>query len=177
MDCKCLTPLRKWVKPDSSFVTQLGINKDICQWLIISTAQNPIFLKAAQKTLENSEYNNYFTTHYGFRYVNNKLEIREDCPLLQFDHNVLGLSGPPVLQLAAEECFKDSSISEILSSTQIVCVSLGNISCEMKRNVIHDTRNLEYKKSIKKINVIHYNARYEKLKRKVFSFLKLFNRK
>src|SRR6185312_12400220 len=36
LDCRCNTSLRKWINPDSQFVTQLGINKDICQWLLIS---------------------------------------------------------------------------------------------------------------------------------------------
>src|SRR4029079_3282536 len=47
IDCRCIIPLREWIHPDAEIVTQLGINKDLCQWLIISVPQNPIFLKAA----------------------------------------------------------------------------------------------------------------------------------
>jgi len=168
MDCKCITSLKQWVNPDATFVTQLGTNKDICQWLIISIAQNPIFIKAAQKTLQNAEKNNCRATHYGFKLINNKLEIREDCSIIQFNDPVLGLFGPPIMQEAAEECFRDGSLSSILPYTQIVCVS-GTTSCQMDGRVIHDTQNLNYKKSIKKIKVIHYNSRIERIKRKFIS--------
>lgn len=171
MDCKCLVPLRKWIDTGSSFVTQLGINKDLCQWLIMSVPQNPIFLKAAQKTLQNSVNNNCKTSHHGFFYSDNKILISEKKPILKFDHPVLGLSGPPVLQASMEECYRDGSISDILLKTQIVCISDSKTSCQMNGNVIHDTRNLEYKKSLRKIKVIHYNRRAERLKRKILSLL------
>jgi hypothetical protein len=169
MDCKCIRPLREWVNPEAAFVTQLGINKDLCQWLIISEPRNSIFLNAARKTLENSIASNTVTTHYGFKYLGEMLVIRDDEDLLKFDHPVLGISGPPVLQASAEKCVRDGSISEILSNTQVVCVSGPKSSCQMNGNVIHDTRNLEYKKSLKKVRVIHYNTRLEKIKRKIFS--------
>lgn len=173
MDCKCITPLRKWVDPEAAFVTQLGINKDLCQWLIISVAQNPIFLKAAEKTLQNSESNNSHTTHYGFESIDNKLAIRQNVPLMDFNHPVLGLSGPPVLQKAAEECFEDGTIAHILPFTQITCVSDPINSCHMNNNVIHDTRNLEYKKSYKQLNLSHYNSRLERVRRKIMKVLYL----
>ncbi|HET7115153.1 MAG TPA: glycosyltransferase [Hanamia sp.] len=169
MDCKCLTPLRKWIDQEAAFVTQLGINKDLCQWLIISVPQNPIFLKAAHKTIQNSENNNSKTSHHGFFYSDNKILIREKEPLLKFEHPVLGLSGPPVLQAASEECYQDGSISDILLKTQVVCVSDSKTSCQMNGHVIHDTRNLEYKKSLRKVKVTHYNGRIEKVKRKILS--------
>jgi hypothetical protein len=168
MDCRCITPLREWINPDATFVTQLGINKDICQWLIISVPKNPIFLKAAQKTIQNSEKNNCKSTHYGFEFSNNELVIRENAPILKFNHAILGLSGPPVLQGAAEDCFKNGSISDILPFTQIVCIS-GKTSCQMNGHVMHDTGNMEYKKSLKKLKSNHYNGRLEKLKRKIHS--------
>ena len=78
MDCKCHNPLQTWINPESHFVTQLGTNKDICQWLIISVPNNPIFLKAAQKTLRNSEINNCKESYYGFqmklKHYNNRWE-------------------------------------------------------------------------------------------------------
>src|SRR5260221_11127306 len=36
VDCICLKPLRQWIDPEAAYVTQLGVNKDVCQWLIIS---------------------------------------------------------------------------------------------------------------------------------------------
>jgi mannosyltransferase OCH1-like enzyme len=171
MDCKCLTPLNQWIDPQAAFVTQLGINKDVCQWLIISVPQNPIFLRAAQKTLFNSENNNNTTSHFGFEYVQNKLVVNKNSPVMIFDHPVLGLSGPPVLQKAAEECFEEGTIEKILESTQIMCVSDPINSCHMNGNVIHDTRNIKYKNTLKQLNIKHYNTRWERLKRKMKKFI------
>jgi mannosyltransferase OCH1-like enzyme len=171
MDCKCLTPLNQWIDPQAAFVTQLGINKDVCQWLIISVPQNPIFLRAAQKTLFNSENNNNTTSHFGFEYVQNKLVVNKNSPVMIFDHPVLGLSGPPVLQKAAEECFEEGTIEKILESTQIICVSDPINSCHMNGNVIHDTRNIKYKNTLKQLNIKHYNTRWERLKRKMKKFI------
>ena len=166
MDCRCITPLREWIDPKAVFVTQLGTNKDICQWLIISEPQNPIFLKAAQKTLQNSENNNCKSTYFGFEFTKNKLVIRENSPVIKFNHAILGLSGPPVLQAAAEECFREGSISDILSFTQIVCVS-DSISCQMNGYVLHDAGNENYKKSLKLLKSTHYNGLFERAKRKI----------
>lgn len=168
MDCRCITPLREWTDPNSSFVTQLGINTDICQWLIISVPNNPILLRAAQKTLKNSENNNCESSYRGFEFTNNKLLIRENSPLIKFNHAILGLSGPPVLQEAAEECFKEGAISGILPFMQIVCVS-GAASCQMKGHVRHECGTTEYKRSLKKLKLIHYDRRFEKAKRKIVS--------
>lgn len=166
MDCRCITPLREWIDPNSSFVTQLGINTDICQWLIISVPNNPIFLRAAKKTLKNSENNNCESSYRGFKFTNNRLSIRENSPLIKFNHAILGLSGPPVLQAAAEECFKEEATSGILPFIQIVCVS-GAVSCQMKGNVRHECGTTEYKRSLKKLKLIHYDKRFEKIKRKI----------
>ena len=170
MDCRCLNSLREWIDPNADFVTQLGINKDICQWLIISVANNPIFLKAAEKTLHNSEKNNSSASYYGFEYNKNKLQISSVASPFHFNHPVLGLSGPPVLQEAAEELFKAESTESLFASTQIICVS-DVASCQMNGNVIHDTRNPEYQKSCKALKLAHYNTRIERIKRK---FKKLF---
>jgi hypothetical protein len=174
LDCKCLNPLRSWIDPTASFVTQLGINKDICQWLIISEPKNPVFLKAAHLTLLNSENNNCHTSHYGFHMKNGKLLFGDT--IMEFDHPVLGLSGPPVLQKAAEDCYQDGSWKEILPYIQITCVSDPVNSCQMKGNVIHDTRNQEYKKAYKELKLSHYNSGIERTKRKIsniFSFSSL----
>lgn len=171
IDCKCIAPLKQWVNHESAFVTQLGTNKDICQWLIMSVAKNPIFLKAAKITLENSKKNNYKTAHYGFEFTNKKLGLNQNSPLLKFDHEVLGLSGPPVLQKAAEECFKEGSIDNFLPYTQVVCVS-GATSCQMNGNVSHDSGDEEYKKSYKELKLNHYNTNLQRIKRRIGVFLK-----
>lgn len=170
MDCKCLRPLREWVSPHSSLVTQLGINKDLCQWLIISEPLNPIFIKAAEKTLRNSENNNCRISHYGFELADQKLLIRENEPIMNFNHPILGLSGPPVLQAAAEACFRDGSIADRLPFFEVVCIS-GKTSCQMNKNVIHDAGSENYKKALRKLKSIHYNMPWERVKRKVTFFL------
>ncbi len=169
IDCKCIRPLRDWIEPGSAFVTQLGTNKDICQWLIISVPQNPVFLKAAQRTLRNSENSNHKARYHGFEFLMNRLVLRKNVPVIKFNHEVLGLSGPPVLQEAAEECFREGLLSSILPLTQIVCVS-GATSCQMNGNVTHDTGDVEYKKSYKSLKLNHYNGRLQRVKRKIVGF-------
>ncbi|HEY5370806.1 MAG TPA: glycosyltransferase [Hanamia sp.] len=169
IDCKCIKPLREWIEPESAFVTQLGTNKDICQWLIISIPENPVFLNAAQKTLQNSKDNNHKATYYGFEFLRNRLALRENVPIIKFNHEVLGLSGPPVLQEAAEDCFRNGLLSSILPFTQIVCVSRV-ISCQMNGNVTHDTGDIEYKRSYKSLKLNHYNDRLQRIKRKIWCF-------
>lgn len=169
IDCKCIKPLQNWIDPDSAFVTQLGTNKDICQWLLISVPQNPIFLKAAQRTLQNSKNNNFKATYHGFDFLKNKLVLRKNVPIIKFNHEVLGLSGPPVLQEAAEECFKEGLLTSILPFTQVVCVSRA-ISCQLNGNVTHDTGDAQYKKSYKSLKLHHYNSPLHKIKRKIVHF-------
>lgn len=170
IDCMCINPLREWVKKEATFVTALGTNSDICQWLIISVPKNPIFLRAAEKTIQNSQNKNFLSSYYGFDYVQKKLVIKENKPLFKFNHPVLGLSGPPVLQEAAEECFRNGSLSQILPFTQVVCVSEAASSCQMNGNVRHDTGNEGYKKSYKTLQLNHYNDRWEKIKRSIRQF-------
>lgn len=153
-DCRCLVPLREWVDPDSEYVTQLGINNDVCQWLIISVAKNPIFLRAAEKAIKNLENDQSNAAYRGFEFVDRKLRIRKG-PVVDVSDHVFGLAGPPVLQEAAEECFNDGSIAELLESTQIVCVS-GEKSCQMSGNVIHDCGNRKYLKALKLLKTRHY---------------------
>lgn len=164
IDCMCINPLREWIDRDKSFVTALGTNSDICQWLIISIPKNPLFLRAAQKTIQNSQNQNVLSSHYGFEYREEELIIRENQPLSKFDHPVLALSGPPVLQSAAEECFREGLLIPILQSTQVVCIS-GSTSCQMNGNVRHDTGNQDYKNSYKALHLTHYNSRWEKMNR------------
>lgn len=171
IDCMCINPLREWIDKDKSFVTALGTNKDICQWLIISEPKNPIFLRAAQKTIRNSQNQNALSSHYGFEYIEKQLIIRETEQLSKFNHPVLALSGPPVLQSAAEECFREGLLSAILQFTQVVCVS-GSTSCQMNGNVRHDTGNQDYKNSYKALHLKHYNSRWERMKRNIGQFFK-----
>ena len=83
MDCRCINPLRQWIDPKAAFATQLGINKDLCQWLIISVPENPIFLRAAQMTLRNIEQNNTRAVHHGFEFTENKLVIAGEYATLK----------------------------------------------------------------------------------------------
>jgi len=173
IDCRCINSLHKWVDRKSTYVTQLGINKDICQWLIISVPQNPIFLTAAKLTLQQSAQNSKKISYYGFDYIEKKLVIRKATPI-KFSHEVLSLSGPPVLQKAAEECFKSGLIKSILNDLQIICVS-DSISCQMNGNVKHDTGDIEYKKSYKTLKLKHYNSRTQRIKRRIINFFNLLN--
>lgn len=170
IDSKCINSLSKWVDPKACFVTQLGVNKDICQWLILSIPRNPIFLRAAEKTLRNQEKNNKKIFYYGFEIKGNALTFRKNTTPIKFKHEVLALSGPPVLQKAAEECFDEGLITQILDQTQLVCVS-GATSCQMNGNVKHDTGDPEYKSSYKLLRLKHYNSNLQRIRRKL---LRLF---
>lgn len=175
MDCICNNSLRKWLDPSALFVTQLGINKDLCQWLIISVPGNPLFLKTAEKSLENILKKNYKASHYGFKYGDNKLSISDNTPLLTFNHDVLGLAGPPVLQQTAEECYRNGLLDKILPSTQVVCVSGRSISCQMNGNVSHGSGgNKAYRSGLRSLNIPHYNRFFTRIKRKLLKVLKHF---
>jgi hypothetical protein len=170
MDCRCINPLRQWIDPEAAYVTQLGINKDLCQWLIISVPKNLIFLKAAQKTLQNIEHNSSNAVYHGFEFTKGKLAIRENGPLNKVNDKVIGLAGTPVLQESAETCFKEGSIADILSFTQIVCVS-GARSCQMNGNVTHDTGHADYKKALSMLKTPHYDRFISRMIRKFYGFL------
>ena len=158
MDCQCINSLRNWIKPSSEFVTQFGVNKDICQWLLISAPGNPIFLRAAEKSLENIIKNNTVASHYGFKLRNKEIVISNDTPLFNFNDSVLALAGPPVLQQVAEECYNNGSLRNILPFTQITCVSDPTVSCQMNGNVTHGGGgNDKYYKALKLLKIPHYN--------------------
>ena len=172
IDSKCINPLCHWVDPNASFVTQLGVNKDICQWLILSIPGNPIFLRAAERTLQNQKKNNRKISYYGFESKGHRLTFPKNTIPIKFKHEVLALSGPPVLQKAAEECFEEGSIKDLIAATQIVCVS-GQTSCQMNGNVKHDTGDPDYKNSYKLLNLKHYNGGLQRIKRKLLSLFSL----
>jgi hypothetical protein len=155
LDCRCLSPLRTWIKPDSEYVTQLGVNKDVCQWLIISIPKNPIFLRAAERSLQNIENKTTDLEYRGFEVKDQKLVFRKQVPAVTIKDRIIGLAGPPVLQKVTEECFEDGSIDAILKSTQVVCTSKGR-SCQMNGNVLHDYKNPEYKKALTALKTPHY---------------------
>ncbi len=166
MDCQCINSLRKWVKPSSEFVTQFGTNKDICQWLLISAPGNPIFLRAAEKSLENIINKNITASYHGFELIKNKIFISNQTPLLKFNDNVLALAGPPVLQQVAEECFNDGALKNILPFTQITCVSDPTVSCQMNGNVTHGGEgNEKYQRALKLLKIPHYNNFVSRMKR------------
>ena len=95
-----------------------------------------------------------------------RLTFPKNMPPIKFKHEVLALSGPPVLQKAAEECFDEGLITNIMDQTQLVCVS-GATSCQMNGNVQHDTGDPQYKRSYKLLNLKHYNGGLQRIKRKL----------
>ncbi|MBE0674896.1 MAG: hypothetical protein IH591_09570, partial [Bacteroidales bacterium] len=170
MDCRCINPLRQWIDPGAAFVTQLGINNDFCQWLIISVPQNLIFLKAAQKALQNIEQNKSHAEYHGFEFAEGRLSVIENEPVSKVDDRVFGLAGAPVLQESAEACFKEGSIDDILQLLQIVCVS-GAVSCQMNGNVAHDCGHPDYIKAISKLKTPSYNRFIARMIRRFYGFL------
>ncbi len=170
LDCRCINPLRQWIEPGARYVTQLGINNDFCQWLIISIPKNPIFLKAAQKALQNVELNSFQAEFHGFEVADGLLSIRVKEPLIKVNDKVFGLAGTAVLQEAAEACFREGLLTDLLSSVQIVCVS-GAISCQMKGNVAHDSAHPEYRKALSKLKSPHYDRFISRAFRKFHALL------
>lgn len=170
MDCRCINPLRQWIDPGARYVTQLGINKDFCQWLIISVAENPIFLKAAQKSLQNAENDIFQAEYHGFEVSEGHLSIRLKEPLNKVNDKVFGLAGTAVLQEAAEACLREGLLSEYLSSIQIVCVS-GAISCQMNGNVAHDTAHPEYRKALNILKTPYYDRFLSRTLRRLYALL------
>ena len=171
MDCRCMNPLRQWIEPEAAYVSQLGINKDFCQWLIISVPENPVFLKAAKKTIQNLENNTSKAAYHGFEFLKNKLTIIKNVSIFEFDHKVLGMSGPPVLQEAAEACFKDGSLAGILPFTQFVCIS-KEVSCQMNGNVRHDSGHAAYRKALRKLKTIHYDQSLSRVISSLFNIIR-----
>jgi hypothetical protein len=170
LDCRCINPLRQWIEPGAKYVTQLGINKDFCQWLIISIPQNPIFLRAAQKALHNVEHNSCQAEYHGFEVNDGHLAIRVNEPLNKVNDKVFGLAGTPVLQEAAETCFREGLLTDLLSSIQIVCVS-GAKSCQMKGNVAHDSAHPDYRKALRMLKTPHYDRFISRTFRRFYALL------
>jgi hypothetical protein len=155
VDCICVNPLKEWVDPDAAYVTQLGVNKDVCQWLIISIPGNPIFLRAAGGALHNLLNDTRRAEYRGFELHMGKLELRPDKTPIKIVDDVLSLAGPPILQEAAEDCFKNQTCPEIFGHTQVVCTS-EETSCNFKGNVKHDYGNIDYLEELKQLHVPHY---------------------
>jgi mannosyltransferase OCH1-like enzyme len=158
MDCRCIAPLRKWIQPGANWVTQLGINRDVCQWLIITVPGNPVLKKAAEKSKGNLIHAKEYGEYQGF-YVgaDQRMELCKSVDPIRSYHPIMKLAGPPVLQEAAEECFLDPSCAALFKSTQIVCIS-GKVSCQMNGNVQHEYRNQEYIQALEKLSTPHYDS-------------------
>ena len=155
LDCICLNSLKEWIDPDAAYVTQLGVNKDVCQWLIISVPANPIFIRAAERALHNV-LNGLTTAEYcGFELHRGKLQLRRPEALIKIEDPVLGLAGPPILQEAAEDCFQNQTCPEIFEHAQMVCIS-EETSCNFKGNVKHDYENEDYLEELKQLHTPHY---------------------
>jgi mannosyltransferase OCH1-like enzyme len=155
LDCFCRAPMREWISPEAAYVTQLGVNHDLCQWLLISVPGNPIFLKAAERALDNILCDRCSVEYDGFQLVAGELTLRQGHPRINIHHSVLAVTGPPVLQEAAEECFKHSSCPAIFQHTQVVCISESS-SCNMAGNVKHDHGNQDYLEELRQLRTPHY---------------------
>jgi len=156
IDSKCISSLRKWVNPTAPWVTHLGINRDVCQWLIMSVPRNPIIKRAAEKSHDNIVHGRPpYVQFEGFKIGNDKrIKICEGAPCMT-NHPIMTFAGPPILQQAAEECFINRSAEEIFKFTQVVCVS-DKRQCEMNGNVSHDCPKDEYLKALVDLSVPHY---------------------
>ena len=168
IDCKCHQPMNNWVDPQAAFTTQIGINRDICQWLIMSEPGNPIFLRAAEQALENIRLKKYSAKYVGFKLQGDRLVLCDKVEPYEVYHEVMGLAGPPVLQEAAEKALISGELNHIWSEVQVVCVSKGNISCQMAGNVSHDTGNEEYLKGLKTLKTPYYDNFMARWLRKLF---------
>lgn len=156
IDCRCINSLKNWISPGASWVTQLGTNRDVCQWLIISEAENPVLLRAAELSYENlihgrsvSRYRGFVLDEFG------ELHIRKAARSIEIDHPVMKIAGPPILQEASEECFLKQGGSSVFERIQVICVS-DTESCQMAGNVCHDYRNPDYLQALKSLSTKHY---------------------
>ena len=155
VDCICVNPLKEWIDPDAAYVTQLGVNKDVCQWLIISIPGNPIFLRAAERALDNVLNDVTSAEYCGFELHMGELKLRQEKSRVKIEDYVLGLAGPPILQEAAEDCLKNQMCPEIFKHTQVVCSS-EETSCNFKGKVQHNYGNIEYLEGLKQLQTPHY---------------------
>jgi mannosyltransferase OCH1-like enzyme len=156
IDSKCVVSMREWVQPSSHWVTHLGTNRDVCQWLLMSVPNNPIFKLAAVKGYENIVRGRPpYIQFEGFRLGSDqKIRICEGSRL-RTSHPIMTLAGPPILQQAAEECLINKSAKSIFEFTQVVCVS-DQTQCEMNGNVSHDCAKDEYLQALIDMSTPHY---------------------
>jgi mannosyltransferase OCH1-like enzyme len=168
LDCRCISPLKNWVDPNASLTTQIGINDDICQWLIITEPGNPIFIRAANEAVRHIETKQYKVEYRGFHLEEGKLKLREG-EMHEVNHDIMGLAGPPVLQESAETCFQNGEVDYMWNNIQVVCVSDPEKSCQMANNVSHDSGiSNDYVKALKQLKTPYYNNFFARLMRKIF---------
>jgi mannosyltransferase OCH1-like enzyme len=151
IDSKCIVSLREWINPRSLWVTHLGVNRDVCQWPIMTVPENPIFKRAAEKSYE---FKSVVVTGLRFAKVF----------LSRTYHPIMTFAGPPILQQAAEECLRNATTQEIFKFTQVVCVS-DKRQCEMNGNVSHDCQKDEYLKALIDMSIPHYEGSIAQLSR------------
>lgn len=170
LDCECVVALRHWIDPKASFVSQLGSNRDLCQWMLISAPGNPILLGAAERARERILSGDRVVRYRGFELVEDELVLADGE--LQVNDAIKGVTGPAVLQEAAEAYYLEPDSARVLDDTQIVCVSKTR-SCQMGGNVAHHFRDKEYLAGLAMLRTPHYSrrqlflARIRKLLRKL----------
>src|SRR5262249_51755690 len=91
----------------------------------------------------------------GFKVGNDQeMQICEGSPS-RTNYPIMTLSGPAILQKAAEECFLNNSAEEIFKFTQ-VCLCLQQ-QCEMNGNVSHDVPKDFYLNALLDTSIPHYD--------------------
>jgi len=164
-DSRCVVPLRDWINPGSKWVTHLGINRDVCQWLIMSIPGNRILENAAEKSYHNIINGGPPCIEFrGFAIDDFRNLVLYRGSSFRTSHPVMTIAGPPVMQQASEECFIDGSAQQIFKSTQVVCVS-DQQQCEMNGNVSHDCPKDEYLKALTEMATPHYESARAELSR------------
>ena len=88
LDCRCLNPLRNWIDTEARLATQIGINNDMCHWLIISEPGNPIFMRAANEAVRHIETKQFKVTYSGFDYDGKILALR-DGKAHEINHDIM----------------------------------------------------------------------------------------
>ena len=97
IDSSCNRPMREWVDPDATLVTNIGLRNDPAQWGLITAPGHPFMAQVIRKALEHDYY----------------AEIKCDPT------NVEGVAGPPVLLQAVKMVLCNSELGGVVDRIQI----------------------------------------------------------